>query len=66
MFIDMACQCGASMQLDGVNEMFTLVMSNRFAEAHVSCGYMTRTADAPKPKRENIIKPLALQEDDDE
>ena len=66
MFIEMTCQCGAGMQLEGVNESFTLVMSTRFAEAHASCGYVAPLADQPKSKRDVIIKPLALQEDDDE
>lgn len=41
MFIEMNCQCGAGIQLDGVNETFMLFYSTRFADAHTSCGYIT-------------------------
>ena len=56
MFIEMSCQCGAGIQLDGVNESFMLLYGTRFADSHVSCGYITPiTKDKPdQTKRHDI------------
>lgn len=68
MFVEMSCKCGSAIQLDGVNDTYTLLMSNRFAESHISCGYVTPVAfDGPTTtKRNTNIKPKALQEDDED
>jgi hypothetical protein len=41
MFVEMSCNCGATLQLDGFEETSTLLMANRFSEAHTVCGYVT-------------------------
>jgi hypothetical protein len=64
MFIEMSCQCGAAIQMDGVNDTYTMLMSNRFANAHTVCGYMSSMTDeATKTKRDSIIKPRIKKED---
>lgn len=67
MFVEMSCQCGATLQLDGVNDTFTLLMSNRFANSHTACGYVTPLSDdTTKPTRREAPKPKALKEDDED
>jgi len=41
MFLEMACQCGASIQMDGINESFMVLYGTRFADSHVTCGFVT-------------------------
>ena len=66
MFIEMSCQCGAAIQMDGVNDTYTMLMSSRFANAHTVCGYMSPTADESKSKRDSVIKPKIKKEDNEE
>jgi hypothetical protein len=67
MFVEMSCQCGATLQLDGVNDTFTLLMANRFANSHTGCGYVTSVADdSEKTTRREAPKPKALKEDDED
>lgn len=64
MFIEMSCQCGAAIQMDGVNDTYTMLMSSRFANAHTVCGYMSPVADeSSKIKRDSIVKPRIKKED---
>lgn len=67
MFIEMSCQCGALIQLDGVNDTFTLLMATRFADSHTSCGFVTPVNnDESRPSRREAPKPKALKEDDED
>lgn len=53
----MVCKCMATLQVDGKgNEDATWLLINRFASAHVPCGYMSPVVeDKPeKTKRFNI------------
>lgn len=50
MFLDMSCQCGAGIQMDGINENFMLLYGTRFADSHVACGYIT-PLNTDKPER---------------
>lgn len=67
MFIEMSCQCGALIQLDGVNDTFTMLMATRFADSHTSCGFVTPlSTDESKSSRREVTKPKALKEDDED
>lgn len=66
MFIEMSCQCGAAIQMDGVNDTYTMLMSSRFANAHTVCGYMSPIADESKAKRDSVIKPKIKKEDNED
>lgn len=68
MFIEMSCQCGALLQLDGVNESFTMVTAVRFTEAHVKCGFVTPTKrDEPeRTVRREIDLTIATPKDDED
>lgn len=69
MFVEMSCQCGAGLQLDGVNEMYTMLMSTRFADSHVDCGFVTPiVTEEPntRAKRSIDVKPKVLREDDED
>lgn len=41
MYLEMNCQCGAGIQMEGINENFVLLYGTRFADSHVSCGFIT-------------------------
>lgn len=70
MFLEMTCACGASIQMDGDdNETAALMLSHRFAEAHVECGFVTssRSNDAEKTVRHELkFKPKKIYHDEDE
>lgn len=67
MFLDMACQCGAALQLDGLSETFVMLMAVRFADAHTACGFVTPLRDTEKqPRRDRRTRPLAPLEDDED
>lgn len=66
MFIDMACKCGAALQVDGVSDTYIMFMGNRFAESHVNCGFVTPAAgDSPSRvvRKETL---LPFNEDDED
>lgn len=68
MFIEMSCQCGAMINIDGFNESFTYLTTSRFLEAHVSCGFVNPTKNDGAERtirREFDIKKI-VQLDDDE
>jgi hypothetical protein len=68
MLIAMSCQCGASLELDGADDTFALLMANRFADSHTKCGFMTTTkADSPTStvRHEIKFKPKAYQDDEE-
>jgi hypothetical protein len=67
MFVEMSCQCGAAIQMDGVNDTYTMLMSSRFANAHTVCGYMSSAADETgKARRDSVIKPKIKKEDNED
>jgi hypothetical protein len=69
MFIEMSCKCGALMQLEGLNDTYTMLMTNRFVEAHVQCGFVTPVnTDQPQSTRRDTtaFKPKAFTEDDED
>ena len=69
MFVEMSCQCGAILQLDGVNEMYTMLMSTRFADSHVDCGFVTPLVTEESANRSKLsidAKPKVLREDDED
>lgn len=73
MFVELVCGCGASFQLDGPDESNTAtwLLTNRFSEAHVACGFMTPIAkDAPETTERYTLKfkprPRIYHEDDPE
>lgn len=41
MFAEMVCVCGATLQLDVDDDFPAWLLTNRFAEAHVKCGFVT-------------------------
>ena len=59
MFIEMSCECGASVQADAEdNETLVMVWGHSFVNAHQSHGYMAKPtiADAEeKMKRYDVI-----------
>lgn len=75
MFIEMVCSCEAALHLDaeGADDSVWFLVF-RFANAHVSCGYMTEAVseearpesrpDEPRPAKKRLIKPR--REDTDE
>jgi hypothetical protein len=66
-FIDMACKCGSALQLDGLTDEYIMLMSARFAESHVSCGFMTSTTiDSPERRTKRRINLTNLTSDNDE
>lgn len=49
MFAEMVCVCGATFQLDVDDDIPAWLLVNRFAEAHVGCGYITPlSSDTPE------------------
>lgn len=68
MFVELSCKCGSVMQLDGINESYTMLMTSRFAESHTDCGFVTPlNNDQPKTTRRDVnIKPKAFTEDDED
>jgi hypothetical protein len=69
MFLEMTCACGASIQMDGDNDTAALLLSHRFAEAHVSCGFVTPvySDEAEKTVRHELkFKQKKIYHDKDE
>ena len=44
MYLEMACPCGALINIDGADETFTTLMAVRFADSHAECGFVTPIA----------------------
>jgi hypothetical protein len=67
MFVEMACACGAALQVDGLEDTYIMLMGNRFAESHVECGYVTPlNGDSPKVVRRESIRPRIFKEDEED
>lgn len=67
MFVEMSCACGAALQVDGLEDTYIMLMGNRFAESHVSCGFVTPlNGDGPKSARREPLKPRIFLEDDED
>lgn len=74
MFVEMVCTCEATFHIDSTeNEESAWFLVFRFANAHVSCGYMTdarsdddRVSEArPAKPKKRIIKPRRDDEDEE-
>jgi hypothetical protein len=68
MVVEMSCQCGASLVLEGVEDTFAMLLTLRFADSHTSCGYMTplKTEEPTKSVRHEInFKHKAHTDDED-
>lgn len=68
MLVAMSCACGASIELEGADDTFTLLLATRFSDSHVKCGFMTSTkSDSPTStvRHEIKFKPKAYQDDEE-
>ena len=57
------------MQLEGLNDTYTMLMTNRFVEAHVQCGFATPVStEQPQTVRKDapMFKPKAFTDDDED
>jgi hypothetical protein len=68
MYIEMSCKCGAIINVEGFTEGFTQLTTNRFLEAHISCGFVTpiKNDGAERTTRRDIDIRKIVQLDDDE
>lgn len=41
MYIELACACGAILNIDGAEDTFTIMLATRFSDSHVECGFVT-------------------------
>lgn len=71
MFAEVTCKCDCSFQVDAgddaddVTNAWALV--NRFADAHVACGYMTPPAVVlARRVRTRMVRPTSETDDEDE
>lgn len=67
MFVEMSCNCGATLQVDSEeNDTLPLVWGQRFINAHQDCGFMSKAKEeieektkrydiTPKEQRENEL-----------
>ena len=57
MFAEMVCLCGATFQLDVEDDFPGWFLTNRFAEAHVRCGFVTPAVrDTPEKTTKYDLK----------
>lgn len=57
MFAEMVCLCGATLQLDVDDDIPAWLLTNRFVEAHVKCGFVSPlVSDTPKESKRYDLK----------
>ena len=68
MFVEMSCKCGAMINLDGFNDSLSELITIRFLEAHVTCGFVTpiHNDGAERTTRREFDIRKIVQLDDDE
>ena len=69
MYIEMSCKCGAMINVDGFNEGFTQLTTNRFLEAHIGCGFVTpikNDVTERTTRREIDIRKIVHLDDDED
>jgi hypothetical protein len=51
MFVEMSCNCGATLQVDSLeNETIGLVWGQRFVNAHQDCGFVSKVKEEVEEK----------------
>ena len=63
MYVNLECSCEAMLQIDSDWVDSTWMMIYRFADAHVTCGFMTPREDVVVPTKPVAADPDAAPED---
>ena len=64
MLVAMVCSCGASLELQGTNDTYTMLMSSRFADAHVGCGFLTPTVQERPSQGKSAPSAISFDDED--
>lgn len=68
MYAEMSCKCGAMINIDGFTDSLSELITIRFLEAHITCGFVTpvNNSGAETTTRRNFDIRKIVQLDDDE
>jgi hypothetical protein len=69
MFVEMSCKCGSMINIDGFTDSLSELITIRFLEAHVACGFVTPVNNSGSERtirRDFDIRKIVRMDDDED